>query len=153
MTEIKSEGPMSPLEIQDALIAFRAEVGENCQAHLQVDGTSNNKPIHGYCRPRGWDDDSYIIVWGDTWQGVLDSLRAKWSEMSADIRKNTVRNMALAIIRITADTGSCTDAALRADKFSKSDILNCGVDACRMADGMASNGPFQITALQGANAA
>jgi len=60
--------------------------------------------------------------------------------------------MALAIIRITADTGGCSDAALRADGFDDAEIARLGGDAVGTADAVASNGPFSIVAVAQSNA-
>ena len=146
---------MTPHEIQAAVKALRDEIGGECELSLYVNGKNALKPVTGHCRPRGYGDQSPFISVGEHegWLEALDDCRQQWIAMKADIEKDVLRRMALAIIRITADTGACTNAALRADDFTEQDIAAFGDAACQQADEMASNGPFQITTLQGANAA
>jgi hypothetical protein len=146
---------MTPQEIQAAVKALRDEIGPKCELSLYVNGKNALKPIDGHCRPRGYGADSPFISTGchEGWLDALDDCRQQWLAMKADIEKDVLRRMALAIIRITADTGACTNAALRADDFTEQDIAEFGDAACQQADEMASNGPFTIAVLQGANAA
>lgn len=145
---------MTPKEIQAAVRALRDEIGGKCDVSFWIASDAyRGKPITIHCRPRGYKVDAYIHGEVDDWPEALAFVRAKWAEIAADVRRETVRKMALAIIRITADIGQCTNAALRADDFTERDIEMYGEEACQQADSMAANGPFKITALVGANAA
>lgn len=149
---------MTPLEIKAAVVALREEIGPQCSVSFDIKSgrydSEDDPAINFYCWPIGSGSDKpFINGRADTWHDALDAVRREWAEISADVAKDVTRNMALAIIRITADIGGCTDAALRADEFTEEDIEVYGAEACTMADEMASNGPFKITALAGANAA
>lgn len=141
---------MTPKEIHDAVKALAKEIGPNAHVSLDVN-TDHEAAVVGFCRP-SWKGD-YIIVYADDWTGAMDQLRAKWAEISADVHRQAIRKMALEIIRITADIGSCHDAALRDAGFSNDEIERYGGDACDDANRIASNGPFSITEVVGANAA
>lgn len=144
---------MTPKEIQDALKALRDEIGGKCDVSFSI-STRHARPITSFCWPVGHGDDApFFHGTHDDWQEAFAAVRAKWGEISADVRRETVRKMALAIIRITADIGECTNAALRADEFTEEDIIAYGEEACQQADTMAANGPFSITQMIGANAA
>lgn len=84
---------------------------------------------------------------------LLILLKDKWESYKETNRTRTIRKMALAIIRITAELGECTDAALRADVFSAEEVARYASDACADADKIASNGPFSVTRAAKANAA
>src|SRR3546814_3527460 len=89
----------------------------------------------------------------DTLEDLLARLRALWNEAGARHRAARIRSMALAIIRITAEQGTCTDAALRAGDFTAEEVARYGADAGEAADEIASNGPFSIVSIAGPNAA
>ena len=151
---------MIPLEIKTAVKALREEIGPKCcvsfniKASSYMYGEDDERAIQVFCQPRGGGSGNpSFLLYVDTWQEAFDGVRQEWAKISADVARETIRQMALAIIRITADLGACTDAALRADSFTEEDLEIYGADACNMADEMASNGPFSIKLTVGANAA
>lgn len=103
--------------------------------------------------PRGLGKDPAFYVRGDTFAETLQALKDKWAEFEADHKARTIRKMALAIIRITAELGECTDAALRnCGEFDVGQIKQYGAQACADADDIAGRGPFSILIMGGANA-
>jgi hypothetical protein len=90
---------------------------------------------------------------GDTFAELHNALTTKWAEYEAKHRAETIRRMALAIIRITAELGECTDAALRnCGEFDPGQIKSYGEQACNDANDIAGRGPFSIIVKGGANA-
>lgn len=146
---------MTPKEIYEAVKALREEIGPKAVVSLDIGGNDfhDDKPIWAYCKPVGHGVESPTISeWVEDWSDGLEIIRTRWAEMSERAHAETIKKMALAIIRITAEQGECTDAALRAE-FHAADCERHGDAACEMANEMASNGPFLVRKLIGANAA
>lgn len=144
---------MTPQEIQTAARLLQSEIGPKAQAFANV--AEVDPPVRISIYPSGILDrarDSFS-VYADDWQEGFDLARARWSDMSQEFDRRAVRSMALAIIRITADMGACSDAALRADGFAQAEIDRHGAAACADADAIAGNGPFAINVIASANAA
>ena len=146
-----SKPDLTHAEARDALIAFRAEVSEKAYASMGLN--------HGYgglidasLYPQGLchSDRTAIYVKADSYREALDKLRAQWLEAEGLAATNTIRAMALRIITLTAEFGECTDAALRAD-FTARDVLRHADAAAELASEFASNGPFTVVRLTGAN--
>lgn len=143
----------------EAMAAFKALVGQmGAGADLSVglDMGPYGKPS-GVLRATFWPNGltastgrTQFGVAADSYRELLAASEAAWAERSDLHATNTIREMALAIISITADLGECTDAALRA-KFDGADVTRYGDRACEAATEMASNGPFSIVKLSGAN--
>lgn len=101
----------------------------------------------------GTKSDLSFSVHGETFAEALLALSMKWAEHSAIHEQRIVRKMALAIIRITADLGECTDAALRnCGEFDPGQVKRYGAAACEDANTIAGKGPFSIIAAGRANA-
>jgi hypothetical protein len=97
--------------------------------------------------------DQAFTVTADDWRGLVAALGAKWAEFSDEHVKRIIREMALEIIRITADQGECTDAALRAGRYTAEEVRLYGERACADATEIAGLGPFSIVTIGGANQA
>jgi hypothetical protein len=142
-------------EALEALQAFAASIGSKCEAHAGLNlhrrGGSASKLLTGQIYPMGLLGKVTLWPEGDTWRELLADCEARWAAHRALHESNIVRKMALAIIAITADQGECTDAALRAE-FDPGDVARHGEAACDAATEMASNGPFTIIRMRGANA-
>ena len=146
---------MTPQEIKDAVSALAKEIGPKAYVSLDIKSDDwGDDLVMGYCRTSiGGNDGPSIVVYGNDWQPALDKLREEWSKISAGLHSQFVRNMALEIIKITAEIGRCHNAALRTAGFSDEEIELYGSEACDDADKIASNGPFSILEIAGANAA
>lgn len=141
---------MTPKEIQAEIVKLQTEVGP--KAHVGFSLQSHGRPIYVSLYPFGiTNSDGYLSAASEDWADALEKIRAEWAEHSAEHCRQTVRNMALAIIRLTSDLGQCTDAALRAE-FDPGVVARWGTDACAMANEMAGKGPFAIVAVANANA-
>jgi hypothetical protein len=148
---------MNILEVNKACKALSEKAGKKadvffaCGTHVSASlytngiGTTNRDDISAFS----------VTVMGSECdfdaEKMLTSLEAKWQ---GEIEKRGVRiveEMALEIIRLTAEFGSCTDAGLRA-KYGEQVALYAA-DAVSRANEMASNGPFSIETVARSNAA
>jgi hypothetical protein len=147
---------MTPQEIFKAVRELREELGPRAVVDLYIGGDDDSqidKPISAYCRPLGFGTGlPAISEYVSDWAEGIAVIRARWAEMSERAHADIIKKMALAIIRITAEQGECTDAALRAE-FDPADCERFGDTACEKANEMAANGPFSVRRLVGANAA
>lgn len=146
---------MTPKEMQIAVDQFRHEIGPNAEISVFIeDHIINEHPIyaiiypHGICR----SDEGRVRITAPDFEEALLKMRAAWAEHSAQFRGKAIRSMALAIIRITAEQGHCTDAALR-QEFKNGEVESYGPDAVKDANEIADKGPFAIVTLGGANGA
>lgn len=141
-------------EFRSEIKAFESSVGPRAEVYISVELTDG--PLfyatfysRGICQSGGSD----FRVDADDLPGVLLALKNKWAEYAEKHRGEITRKMALAIIRITAELGECTDAALRnCGEFDPAQIKMYGEQACGDANDIAGRGPFQIVTLGGANA-
>lgn len=141
---------MTPTEIKNEVCRLAEEIGDKAHVHVSIGGM-HGLALYAAIYPDGLGRGSQLSVCADDWQELFDKLRAGWAERCADYRRETIRRMALEIIRITADQGVCTDAALRAGEFSADEVSRYGEEACRDANEIAGKGPFSITTVAGAN--
>lgn len=138
----------------EALIAFRklaADIGPKCEIFPGLNVfTSGANALYTSVRPDGLLGKAHFSVEADTYSETIEKIEAEWALRSDTHAAHTIREMALAIISITADLGECTDAALRA-KFDATDVARYGERACAEATEIAGLGPFSIVTLSGAN--
>lgn len=143
-------------EIRKALTDFENEVGPRCEISLSVSSLKrrfgNGQALYAGIYPEGVGRNLAVGVWGGDWAELFANIRAEWDKRKAEHRAKTVRKMALEIIRLTAEFGECTDAALRGE-FSPEDVEFYGAEAVKDADEIAGNGPFAITLMPQSNAA
>lgn len=137
-------------EARAAFKAFTANVGPKCTCSVHLQSNAQVLDLEAYFQPTGQYQDGFFILTGNTFREVLAACETKWSEVEGNHAVKTIREMALKIISLTADHGECTDAALRAE-FDAVDVAQYGERACTQATEMASNGPFSIVKLSGAN--
>lgn len=141
-------------DFRSEIKTFESSVGPRAEVYISV--ATDIGPLfyatfysRGICQSGGSD----FRVNADDLPGIVEALKDKWAEFAERNRGAITRKMALAVIRITADLGECTDAALRnCGEFDPSQIKMYGEDACADANDIAGRGPFQIVVLGGANA-
>ena len=146
---------MTPQEAVTAFVEFEKSVGPNANVFvaLNLNRWNEKRAFSASIDPDGVLARNGFTVYADDLDALLAEATAKWAEFSVEHRARRIREMALEIIHITAEHGVCTDAALRAGKFSDAEVTDLGPDACVDATEIASNGPFSITPLAKANAA
>lgn len=145
---------MTPQEIHAALVEIKKNIGPNAYISLGIDPESEAKePIYLALYPFGITyNEGYLSIRAGNFAAALEGIRKAWSKHEAEHNRKATNKMALAVIRLTTELGECTDAALR-EEFDAAQIARFGADACKLADSMASKGPFSIKILRGANAA
>ena len=144
---------MTPVEASEKLRAFLKAIGPNADAGLSVTGKRYSTAALSFTLwPDGVCKETAFSVEADTFDELFALAEAAWAKRQADYRAKIIRSMALEIIRLTADHGECTDAALRAT-FSVEEVARFGKEAVKDANAIASNGPFAIAIMKGANAA
>lgn len=139
---------MEAFEVWDACRALERELGvKSIDAFisdwrrgvwLMVDVTANG--------------EKFTTEAHETWESALAEVREAWGAKRADFEIAIVRNIALAIIRITFDMGECTEQALRVE-FSAADIERFGSAAIERANTMAEGAPFSIVGSDAGNGA
>lgn len=138
-------------EAREAFLGFAKTVGSKCQVFVRLNHSADGPLLTAVIYPKSIGSNAVQLdIKGETYRELLAVCEAKWAEHSDLHAVNVIRELALAIIAITADLGECTDAALRA-KFDAADVTRYGDRACEQATAMASNGPFSIVKLAGAN--
>ena len=143
---------MTPTEIRETAKTFANEIGPDATILISIHIRATKLLFAMIC-PDGVGRDSALCVSADEWPELFTTLRAKWAERADEYRRKTIRKLALEIIRITAEQGECTDAALRGVSFSATDVARYGAEAVADANAIASNGPFAIVAAAKENAA
>jgi len=144
---------MTAKEAQAAFVEFQKSVGGRAWIAVGMNTHDCDKPLYCSLYASGVTGSKTCEGRGVTWDEVLADLLATWNDTQDRHRKTRTRKMALEIIRITAERGACTDADLRADLFSAEEVAQLGSEAVYDANKIASNGPFELVRLAGANAA
>lgn len=149
MEQTPAKPEPSLAEVRAALSALRAELGSKGDVTLMM--SAGQTDCLCLVQPMGCLGNESIYAKGSTWIEAIEVGAAKWAER-ADLHAQTIaRELALAIIRITHETGACTDAQLRGADFEASDVVRYGDAAILRANDMAASGPFTITLASGAN--
>jgi hypothetical protein len=148
------ETNMSPAEIQTALRGIHAEGSKNAYISVSIALTSyrDGSEVSASFYPDDICGGHHISAKGESFEEAIKALRAAWDEAKVLADKNTIRQMALAIIEISTDQGECSDAALRGAGFLQAQVDRIGSAACEEATRLAAGGPFSIVPSKGANA-
>lgn len=145
---------MTATEYRTAILTLAKSIGPRAQIWTTMN--DEGKLFHASLYSRGIGGPGGQLDFrtdGDTFAELYKSVTDKWAEYEAKHRDETIRKMALAIIRITAELGECTDAALRnCGEFDPGQIRAYGEQACADANDIAGKGPFAIIVMGGANA-
>lgn len=134
---------------------FQSSIGPRAEVFVSVSLRPDTQLYNASLYSRGITSRSEMDfrVDADSLTDLLEGLKSKWTEMAERHRAAITRKMALAIIRITAELGECTDAALRnCGEFDPAQIKMYGEQACADANDIAGRGPFAIVTMGGANA-
>jgi len=135
-------------EIRAQLAALKAEVGSKAEVSFTVG--LDSPPAYVYLAPYGLLGKPTLIERGNSFEECFEKITSRWRECAESHRAEIVKRIALAIIRLTAELGECSDAALRVE-FDSTEVSRYGQEACELADKMAANGPFKIVATAGDN--
>lgn len=144
---------MNVQKIQKAVAALAEKVGPQAYASLNI--TPHRISGCVYTKGIGADNDDVaafsVRAVGDDPAVIISELEAKWLAERESRAGRTIEQMALSIIRLTAEFGECTDAALRAEYGPL--VAELSEAATKHANSMAANGPFSVTVTAAANAA
>jgi hypothetical protein len=142
---------MTPLQVKGELLAFQGVMGPKAEIFASIDlRYSKTISISGY--PQGICKSCAFRIEADDWPEAIDLAKAEWAKSAERFQLRMVAEMALEIIKVTADLGQCTDAALCGEKWTREDVARYGAEACVKANEMAANGPFSIAPADKANA-
>jgi hypothetical protein len=147
--------PMTILEAHAALVELKRDIGPAAEIYVTLSTfAGGEKPLRAQIVAGGLGQrDPNFSCFGSDLGQVVAEMRTGWDGFQAEHARRMTADMALEIIRITDEQGSCTDAALRGSKFSVGDVLRFGPAACAKANEMAGRGPFAIVSIAGANGA
>lgn len=145
---------MNNNDVRAASFALAQEVGPNAEVYPSFS-------IHGHqsealtlaIYPNGVCKEPRFEIYADDLDTLFARGKAECEARGDEFAKKLVRQMALRVIELTADFGSCSVSQLRGAQFSDEQVKFYGAMACAEADQIASNGPFAIIEERGANAA
>jgi hypothetical protein len=145
---------MTAREYRSAIGSLARSIGPRAQIWTTMNDAGKLFRISLYSRGIGGPGGNMdFTIEGDEWGEMYKAVADKWDEYEAKHRSETIRKMALSIIRITAELGECTDAALRnCGEFDPGQVRAYGEHACSDANEIAGKGPFSIVVKGGANA-
>jgi hypothetical protein len=151
-TETREDANMNFQEARDAFAGLAKEFGIEpywIDVNLNFGWVCSGQKEPLICRvsPVGYTgkgDDGTFRVFADDFDTLLEKTRKQWHVTVVEVVNKKVRDMAIAIIRATADHGRCTDVLLRRAGFSADDIKTYAQRAQKEADSIASNGPFKV---------
>jgi hypothetical protein len=141
---------MTPTEIKDALKLLNGRVGPGCYVDVTITGASYDKTVIAGTILQHGGKSSRVVA--DDWQEVIRLMTEAVVNGRDAFQAALIKNMALAIIRLTDEHGECTDSMLRSE-FDAGDVTAFLDRALERADAMAGNGPFSVRRVAGSNAA
>lgn len=135
---------MIPSDILAGLKELTSEVGPNALATVYLaHGDYMSAYSSASLHPEGTLGKVTLNVKFTQWSEIIPGLREAWEEHRELHASNKIKSMALAVIRLTAEQGECSDSALRCE-FSQQEIDRYGDRAAELATEMGGNGPFEI---------
>lgn len=140
---------MTPTELHEGLKALCAEIGSKCEAHIVMSGTYMPSAT---VEPQGILGKVRLTVKVQDWSEIIPALTVAWEEHRDLHEANIIREMAMAIIRITMDRDECRDADLRCD-FDRQDVGRYADRAAALATEMGGKGPFIVIRTDEGNGA
>lgn len=144
--------PMTAADAVKAFDKFTLKIGSKARWNIWLGGYSRKQSLEAsFYADERYSRGAIFSCGGETFEEVLESAEVAWLEHSDEHTRTMIRDMALAIIRITDECGHCSDRAMRLE-FSTDDVRQFGERACTKAAEMAARGPFSIVATTGANA-
>ena len=124
-----------------ALIGGDAEVTFNVCTSFVYSGMS----AYAGVRPHRYPNEAgRWFGFFPTWPEAIRAAHAYAATYAPVQRNATIRRMALAVISLTDEHGTCTEAALIRQKFTAAEVADLHELACERAGEMAGNQPFVV---------
>lgn len=120
----KSARPdLTHAEAAAAFLALSKTVGSACQVYVHLSSSLAGPALDAeiYTKGIARSGGATLSVRGNSYRELLAACEAKWAEHSDLHGSNVIRELALAIIAITADQGECS-AALKANRAALSPV-------------------------------
>lgn len=149
MSQAAAKTEPSLADVRAALQALKNLVGS--KAYVSLTMSAGEQVCRCQLYPKDILGKEQIFTSGDDWLSAIQAAANEWAKRADLHAETTTREMALAIIRITAENGGCTDAQLRGAYFEASDVVRYCDAAVERANEMAAGAPFSVTATLGAN--
>jgi hypothetical protein len=116
-------------------------------AYVSLNVATSTKDAYLGIYPSGMSAPDYHHFRGETWQQALDSAYVWARDYGAVHRATVIRTMALAIIDLTDEYGTCSAGLLAGRKFAHADITSFAKAACARASEMTGNTPFVVQGI------
>lgn len=138
---------MTAEDLASAVSKFKAVCGPRACVHLSIGLYSGQKARATLSvRPTGEYSGNApyftfeAVTWGDIFTAAYE-----WAASYGTVRRNAiVRRMALAVIEVTDEHGTCTETLLRGKDFAAAEIVEFHEAACIRAGEMCSGAPFSV---------
>lgn len=133
-------------EIQTEAVRLKAKAGRKSDITIYINSGSVYVTVYPHGIAGSGTQASAIA---ETAREAISKAEAIYDAMASRLEAETIKKMALFIVRQTFEMGECTDAAIRSE-FSAEELERHGEEATATADKMAEGGPFSIIKLQAA---
>ena len=139
-------------DVYEGLTALCDSIGPDATSNVMLMcGTYHRKgELSVGLEPKGYNGKVRLSAQVGSLEEVVPAITAEWEKHKELHAANTIKSMAIAIIRLTTELGECTDASLRCE-FAAMEIDEYGNAAADLATEMGGRGPFRIVRLTGAN--
>lgn len=137
---------MTAADLNRHLVALREAVGGVAEVYGSIGRYGANGAACLSIYPLGLLNSSKAshCFEADTWPEAFAAARAWIANHATVHRDNRIRAMALAIIGLTDQHGSCTRAMLTRREFSGAEVDDLKDAACVRASEMSANAPFSV---------
>lgn len=142
---------MSPKEIVAEMARIEQLLG-GPPATVYVHVGRGDHPLSATCYMSGIAsrDERRFGAVAHEWDELFENIKIAWRSYEATYVFETVRKIALEIIKITAERGECSEAAIRACRDLSPEQIDAFIDrAVDDANAIASNGPFSVIRVAG----
>lgn len=143
----------TPREICEELTKLAAEIGPRAYVNASIASNreEGERPIFLSVYTEGiLDSSSRISYHGTDFDELIAEVRLDLKSKITILEAKRIREIALAIIEVTAENGGCTVSDLRM-RFDTSILNRLSKEACSEANRMSGLGPFYIDDLPNSN--
>ena len=121
-----------------------ALIGGKAETHITV-SCGQHGPAYVSVQPHRWPNETgRWFGFFPTWPEAIRAAHAYAATYAPVQRNATIRRMALAVISLTDEHGTCTEAALIRQNFTAAEVADLHELACERAGEMCQNGRFVV---------